>query len=399
MFEAHLRSIDDLREPMIQTLIRWSEINSASDNLAGLSRMVRELIDAFTPLADVISTIELEPAETIDPHGNIVPRPVGKALIATRRADAPLRVLLNIHYDTVYAATDAFQKTAEVDASTLCGPGVLDAKGGIVVMLTALRALEQSPFAKAIGWEVLLNPDEEIGSPSSAPVLADAAKRNHLGLVFEPALSDGNLVGSRKGAGTFTAIVRGRAAHAGRDFAQGRSAIHALAQMITMLEAAPPKGVIINCGTIEGGGAVNIVPDLAIGRFNVRVETPQQQREVEMLFHQSADHVMQRDGITVELHGKFNSPPKPLEGQSAALMDHVITTARELGMNLTHRSTGGVCDGNKLQAAGLPVVDSLGPVGGGMHSHDEFVRLDSLVERSKLVALLLMKLAAGQVVL
>src|SRR6185503_18576279 len=97
--------------------------------------------------------------------------------------------------------------------------------GGIVVMLTALRALERSPFAEKIGWEVLLNPDEEIGSPNSSALLVEAARRNHLGLIFEPAMSDGSLVGSRKGSGTFTATIKGRAAHAGRDFANGRSAI------------------------------------------------------------------------------------------------------------------------------------------------------------------------------
>lgn len=397
MFEPHLRSIDDLREPMIQTLVRWSEINSGTDNPAGLSRMARELIDAFTPLADVISAIELPPAETIDSRGNIVARPVGQALIATKRSAAPLRVLLNIHYDTVYAAGDAFQKTQEVDASTLRGPGVLDAKGGILVLLTALRVLEQSPWANQIGWEVIFNPDEEIGSPSSAVLLADAATRNHLGLVFEPALPDGNLVGSRKGAGTFTAIVRGRAAHAGRDFDKGRSAIVALAEIIRLLNLPPERGITVNCGKIEGGGAVNIVPDLAIGRFNVRINTPADQHGFAAHLRDVVTQVQRTEGITVEFHGKFNSPPKPLEGKSAELMAHVITTARELGLNLTHHPTGGVCDGNKLQAAGLPVVDSLGPVGGGMHSSSEFVRLDSLIERAQLTALLLMKLAAHKI--
>jgi glutamate carboxypeptidase len=155
-------------------------------------------------------------------------------------------------------------------------------------------------------------------------------------------------------------------------------------------------GVIINCGRIEGGGATNIVPDLAIGRFNVRATTPADQRLAEQRIASAAAEVGRRDGISVTLHGGFNSPPKPLDARSAALMDHVIATGHDLGLSLSHKPGGGTCDGNKLAAAGLPVVDSLGPVGGELHSDREYVRVASLAERAKLTALLLMKLAAGE---
>ena len=265
-------------------------------------------------------------------------------------------------------------------------------------MLSALRALEESRVAENLGWEVLLNPDEEIGSPGSAGLLKEAVSRNHLGLVFEPAFADGALVGARKGSGTFTAVVRGRPAHAGRDFDKGRSAIIALAEMIRALAPHPRPGLIINCGRIEGGGAVNIVPDLAIARFNVRADSADDKFWFEQFFHSVAAQLELKEGIRVSLHGQFHSPPKPMDPRSAELMEEILTCGRELGMTgLAVRPSGGTCDGNKLAAAGMPVVDSLGPVGGDLHSEREYVLLQSLIERANLSALLLLKLAAGEV--
>ena len=400
VFEAELRKIDESAPKLIERVRQLAEINSGTDHLAGLARMEAELIAEVKSFADDVRTIDLPPASTIDSRGSTVERSLGRAILATKRPDAPLRVLLNIHYDTVYGENDPFQRVEMIDATTMRGPGVADAKGGIVTMLAALRALESSPLAKRIGWEVLLNPDEEIGSPGSAAIIAEAAKRNHLALVFEPAFSDGALVDARKGSGTITAIVRGRAAHSGRDFAAGRSAIVALAILVIRLEAAQVGqiGITINCGRIEGGAATNIVPDLAIGRFNVRATTPQDMRLIDEIFTKAADEVRRRDGISVELHGGFNSPPKPFDAVSAKLMDYLIACGDELGLSLSHRPSGGVSDGNKIAvAAGIPVIDSLGPVGGDLHSDREFMRTDTLPQRAKLVALLLLKLAAGEI--
>jgi glutamate carboxypeptidase len=298
----------------------------------------------------------------------------------------------------VFGIDHAFQRTQMLDgADALNGPGVVDAKGGILVMLSALRSLEESNEARHIGWEVILNPDEEIGTPGSAQLLREAVARNHLGLVYEPALSDGSLVGARKGSGTYTIVVRGRPAHAGRDFDKGRSAILAMTELIRALPPRPRPGLIINCGKIQGGAAVNIVPDLAIASFNVRADTADDRFWFEQLVHGAASQLEHREGIRVSLHGQFNSPPKPLDSRSAKLMESVLGCARELGMNLDVRPSGGTCDGNKLAAAGLPVVDSLGPVGGDLHSEREYVLLGSLIERAKLTALLLHKLAAGEI--
>jgi glutamate carboxypeptidase len=381
---------------MLQRLRRWSEINSGTDNLAGLARMHAELVEAFAPLGGETKSIDLPPATSIDSGGNIASQSLGQAIQIIKRPDAPLRVLLVIHYDTVYGVDHPFQTTTLLDNDTLRGPGVVDAKGGIMVMLNALLAFEKTPTAQQIGWEVLLNSDEEIGSVGSTALLEEAAKRNHVGLVFEPAFSDGALVSERKGSGTFTAVIRGRAAHVGRDFDKGRSAVLALAELIKRLDAAQNdrSSMVINCGRIEGGGAVNIVPDLAIGRFNVRADTPADQREVEQLIASAARQIGQRDGIEVTLHGRFNSPPRPLDAKSKRLLDEVIAAGREMGLSLPTRPSGGTCDGNKLAAAGLPVVDSLGPVGGELHNDREYIRLSSLTERAQLTAKLLEKLVS-----
>jgi glutamate carboxypeptidase len=165
--------------------------------------------------------------------------------------------------------------------------------------------------------------------------------------------------------------------------------------MITRLQAVDRPGAIINCGKIEGGGALNIVPDLAIGRFNVRAESADDQAWIEQRFREETIRAQRTEGIHVEFHGGFLSRPKPLDPGSTRLMEQIIATGHELGLSLSYRPSGGTCDGNKLAAAGLAVVDSLGPVGGELHSDREYVQISSLTGRAKLIALLLMKFAGG----
>jgi glutamate carboxypeptidase len=306
-----------------------------------------------------------------------------------------MRVFLGIHMDTVYAVNHPFQKVERVDDRTIRGPGVVDAKGGLCVMLIALQALEQSPSAGKISWDVLINTDEEIGSPGSVPVLTEAGKRNNVGLVFEPAFSDGALVGERKGSANYSAVIRGRSAHAGRDFHHGRNAMHAAAALIVELEGINHSmpGVTVNAGRIDGGGPANVVPYLAIIRFNVRMPPHENQKRIEAAIQSAISQISQRDGISIELSGGFLSPPKPMNLATQRLFDTVIGCGRELGLTLTCRSSGGVSDGNKLAAVGLPVVDTLGPVGGNLHSSEEYLLVDSLTERAKLTAMTLMHLA------
>jgi glutamate carboxypeptidase len=277
---------------------------------------------------------------------------------------------------------------------------VSDAKGGLVVMLFALRAFEQfvqTSGRGGLGWEVLINADEEIGSPGSRHLFEDCAKRVQFGLLFEPTLQGGHLVSSRKGSGNFSIVVRGRSAHAGRDFQQGRNAVVAAAAMTAQLHGLNGRwpDLTLNVAGIDGGGPFNVVPDLAVVRFNIRYGDAGQGLEIQNTLKEIAARNV-ADGVQVSLHGEFSSPPKPLDQAGTKLLEAFRDCGTELSLDLRWQPSGGACDGNRLAACGVPNVDSLGVHGGKIHSPEEFVLLDSLPERAKLTALFLMRLADGE---
>ena len=299
--------------------------------------------------------------------------------------------MLCIHMDTVYGRDHSFQCCTTLEDGNVNGPGVIDAKGGIVVMLNALRALEASPLSGKIGWEVVLNSDEEIGSRGSDEFIRSRAPHCSAGLLFEPSLPDGTLVSWRKGSGNFAFIVRGKSAHTGRDFEKGRNALAALSRLcIEIDEFNTNPDVTYNVGRINGGGALNAVPDLAVGRVNVRVVDTNQQKMVEEQFANLVDRYNQLDGISVEMHGEFSSPPKPIDVGVREMQQRIEACGDRLGMEIKWRGTGGASDGNRFAAAGLPNIDTLGPCGDHIHSDKEFLIPESLVPRAKLAALVLM---------
>jgi glutamate carboxypeptidase len=388
-----LHRIDSHRQHMEALLIEWAQINSYSYNLPGLEEISDRLGRRLEQLHAEVRQIDLPPHRVVDSQGQLVPRPLGKVSSAVKRPSAGRRVFLGIHMDTVYPPDREFP--VRRDAGRLCGPGVADAKGGLVVMLTALEAFESSPLAGGLGWEVLINPDEELGSPGSGALFAEAAGRNHAGLLFEPSWPDGALVSQRRGSGNFAMVIHGRAAHAGKDPHSGRNAVHALAEFIVRLQALACERITVNVGQVEGGGPVNVVPDLAIARFNLRVDRPEDQNHAEVVLAQLVNEYDGRDGFRAELHGGFHCPPKPLDEPTQRLLSLIADCGRELGIELTSRPSGGVSDGNKLAAAGLPNIDSLGVRGGEIHSPGEYMLPDSLTERAKLAALVLLRLAEG----
>jgi glutamate carboxypeptidase len=300
----------------------------------------------------------------------------------------------------VYGPDSPFQKVTRLDDNTLLGPGVADAKGGLVVLLFALMALERYLLVHTqaeLGWDVIINADEEVGSMGSAPIFKEYAVRVQWGLLFEPSLPDGTLISARKGSGNFAIVVQGKSAHAGRDFDEGRNAIVAAARMATALHDLNGRfpAATINVGRIEGGGPTNVVPELGVVRWNVRHEAALDEAELLARFEQIVAAANQQEGIHAKLHGGFTAPPKPLTPGIRSLLDAVAASGRELGLSLAWQASGGVCDGNRLAAYGVPNVDTLGVRGGNIHSDREYVLLDSLPERAKLTALLLMKMADG----
>lgn len=379
-----------------QTLIDVAEINSGSLNVAGLETVAQALVTQFEELGAQPRREALADWESVDDHGDLVQRPLGPLLRFRRHPQAPRSVLLVGHMDTVFPADHSFQSVSRVDGR-LHGPGVADLKGGLLVMRDALAALESSPFAGRIGWEVIINPDEEIGSPGSAPVLAAAAADHDLGLVFEPSLPDGTLAGSRKGSGNFAAVFRGKAAHAGREHHLGRNAVAAAAEFISAIEGLNGQrdGVTINVGFVHGGGPVNIVPDRAVVRFNVRLRHPDDQDWIGTRLDAIIRQLDWKPGFAVELHGGFTRPPKPLDQRHDRLFSGLRACGEALGQPIDWQPTGGCCDGNNLAAAGLANVDTLGVIGGNIHSAQEYMETASLTQRAQLTAFLLLGLAAG----
>ena len=373
----------------------WSAINSGSRNLDGLARMAGLLGKAFTfPGADA-RLVDAAPVSSVGPDGERRAVLHGQHLHVVLRPEAPMRVLLTGHMDTVFGVEHPFQTCRWLNGNTLNGPGTADMKGGLAVMRAAIGAVLASPLSADLGIEVVIVSDEEVGSPSSAALLAAAAWRCHLGLTYEPALPDGTLAGARKGSGNFSAVVRGRAAHAGREIEAGRNALLAASDLALRLAAlmTTHPGVSVNPAKIDGGGPNNIVPDLAVLRFNVRPATLDQQMAITAAIDAAIVAVAAAHNVTIALDGGFGRPPKPLDANQLRLFELVRTCGADLDLDIGWRDTGGVCDGNNLAATGLAVVDTLGPRGGSIHSADEFLCVDSLLERARLSTLLLLRVA------
>ncbi|MGB0907749.1 MAG: hydrolase [Maricaulaceae bacterium] len=382
----------------VETLLAWSAQNSGSHNAEGLTAMRALLRDYAGKLPGEVTERILAQGEYVTPQGEKRSVSYEPALEVTVRPEAPIQLVLTGHYDTVFPKDFHFQTPTYLDDDTVNGPGTADMKGGLLVMMDALEVFEQSEHAKNIGYTILMSPDEEIGSPGSAPRLMELGRKAHVGLTFEPALADGSMAGARKGSGNFAIIVRGRAAHAGREHHIGRNAVAACARFITRLDDlnGARKDVTFNAAKVDGGGASNIVPELAIARFNVRVKEDGDDAWVLEQLERLTAEIDTMDGISAEMTGGFTRPPKPMSPANAQVFDWVKSAGALLGQEIRWAPSGGVCEGNNLWAAGCPNVDTLGVRGGDIHSDREFVKLSSLTERIQLTALILMKLASGE---
>ena len=335
-----LERLDAEGEALVARTEVWSAINSGSFELAGLERMRGPLLDAFSALPGAVETVPLTPSQRVKPDGDIAHIEHGASIRVRVRPEAPVQVALTGHYDTVFPAAQPFQKPWREDAA-LRGPGTADMKGGIAVMLAALEAFEALPGDKRVGYEVLLNPDEEVGSPASAPLLAELGARAHLGMTYEPALADGALVDARKGSGNFALILKGRAAHVGRAFHDGRSAVLAAAEAALALDALNGKreGVTFNVGAIDGGSAVNVVPDRAVLRFNVRAPDAEAAAWAEAEGRRIAEAAGKRDGVSAHLHGGISRPPKPLTDQQRIMVNWTRTAGATSSWSVCENAT------------------------------------------------------------
>jgi glutamate carboxypeptidase len=299
-------------------------------------------------------------------------------------------VLVLCHYDTVFPAGTVGTRPFRVEGEIARGPGVLDMRGGIVATLAALELLgELNALRRPV--RVLLTPDEETGSRASRELIASRAREASVALVPEPALPGGALKTARKGWIIYRLRVSGRAAHAGLEPEAGVSAIDELVDRLIDLRrlADPMVGTTINYGVVRGGSAPNVIAERAEAEIDVRFpDAPEGARVRDAV----AALRPARPGAELaveELHSRL-----PLERTPAiaAAAERAGALGSLLGLELGEGSAGGVSDGNLAAAEGVPVLDGLGPEGGGAHAVDEHVSLPSLVERTALIALLIAEL-------
>lgn len=383
-------------EFMPAQLLTWAEVNSGSRNLDGLATVAGLLADAFGTLPGTVDLIESAPVEALAADGSLQPVAHGRNLHLKIRPEAPVQLLFTGHMDTVFGADHPFQEVRWRDDETIGGPGVADMKGGLAVMLRALQAVE-SVGATGLGYEVVINSDEEVGSPGSAALIAAAAVGKKAALTYEPsALPDGTLAGARPGSGNFSLLVEGRSAHAGRNPEEGRNALLAAAELALALAALAGEGLKVNPVKIDGGGPNNVVPDKAVLRVNLRPQTLADQVEAEAALKQSVAAVAARHDLRIHIHGGFGRAPKPIDAEAQKLFELVRRSGADLGQQIGWRDTGGVCDGNNIAACGVPVVDTMGVRGGAIHSADEYMIIPSLIERAQLSALVIVRLAYGE---
>lgn len=320
-------------------------------------------------------------------------REFGNCHLARLHGKGDARILLLGHLDTVYPEGVAAERPLRAEGSKLLGPGVCDMKGGLLVAMYALRGLQQAGFDQFRELSIFFGSDEEIGSPTGKIYYTPLVKKSDAVLVLEGARANGNIVSARKGTGNYTLRVRGHSAHAGVEPERGANAILELAHQIIALHnlngIAP--GVTVNAGIIGGGTRTNVVPDDAHVVADVRAVNP----EGAGIAHDAIMRLAAQTRVPrtrIEIEGHFEYPPMPKTPATALMAEWTRALAREMGFTIEDQATGGASDANNVAAAGIPVLDGLGPIGGLDHSPEEYIDRDSIIPRTQLLAALLEQL-------
>jgi glutamate carboxypeptidase len=361
---------------MLSILKCLVELESPSDNKSAVDRLGAYLAGEFERLG---GKVKFYPQQEYGDHL--------KAEFPGRAGAKP--ILLLGHFDTVWPLGTLAGMPFRSDGGRALGPGVLDMKAGIVMMMFALRALHGAGSEDHRPVIVLLDTDEEVGSVTGRPIVEATARGCEAVLVLEPAQgTQGHLKTSRKGVGDFTIHVRGHAAHAGVDFQRGHSAIVELARQV--LEVAKftdlERGITVNPGVIRGGTRTNVVAAEAWAEVDVRIARAADAQPLEQKF--TALRPFDPD-CSIEVSGGINRPPMERTAGTARLFAVARDEAAKLGMTLEESATGGGSDGNFTSALGVPTLDGLGGVGEGAHADHESIVMAELPRRTALVARLI----------
>jgi len=300
----------------------------------------------------------------------------------------PVQLILG-HSDTVWPLGTLKEMPLEVGEGTIRGPGVYDMKGGLVQMLYALQALQVLQLEPSVTPIVFINSDEEIGSKESTSHIRRLARIADRALVLEPSLGlEGKLKIARKGVGSFTVVAKGKAAHAGLNPGSGASAILELSFVIQKLFALndAKRGITVNVGMIDGGLRPNVVAPESRAHADVRVQTREDGQRIEESIYALQPTT---PGVTLEITGRIRRQPMERTPPNLALLQIAKEVGQSIALDVDAGAAGGASDGNTTSLF-TATLDGLGAVGDGAHAHHEFIYFDKLVERSALLALLLM---------
>ena len=345
-------------------------IDCGSYTPEGVNRIAGFCTDALSAMG---ASVERRPTEGL-----------GDLVIGRLPGDGP-RLLLIGHMDTVFDPGTAAERPFRREGDRALGPGVTDMKGGLLAGLHALAALQASGIRPAVTY--VCNPDEEIGSPFSGPHIRRLAGEHDAGLVLECARANGDIVSARKGIADYHVEITGRAAHAWVEPEKGRSAVVEAAHQVLALTALNGRwqSVTVNVGVIEGGTRPNVVA----ARCGLKVDL----RAASVAEFDAAASELERlvstrtvEGTQAELNRVASHQPMERSPATARLVGLAQEIAGELGFSVNDAATGGASDANTCAAAGLPVLDGLGPVGGDDHSPDEWLDVTSIVPRTALLA-------------
>lgn len=400
LHRAIIEAVDDAFEseqvPFVRRLVDQPSFTAARDDVEAAAQIVDEAAEA----------IELRCTRVADPTGAHADHRIYAT--AATGPDTPSLALVG-HVDTVFPRSTGFLSFSRDDGPAgpetgdiIRGPGVLDMKSGLSVILFAIAALRRAApeGAKRLPLRFLCNTDEEVGSPSSEPMFRELAPRLRAALVFEAGRESDLIVTARKGGGMFELTVHGRAAHAGNDHAAGINAIHALALLIGRIEGLTDyaRGVTVNVGVIEGGTSKNTVPERARCMIDTRFDTMRDaERVIGELEAIARAPFRPRDwvphklrAVRAELAGHMTRPPMEVSEASTALRLRYEACAAAVGLGVGEAPRqGGGSDANLLAAFGVPSIDGLGPYGKFFHQTTEWSSLTSLRRRTAALALLL----------
>jgi glutamate carboxypeptidase len=356
---------------------------------------LRQLVEMESPSTDKaavdrVARFVAERARAAGAEVTVLPQERWGDHLLARWGDGAGGFLLLCHLDTVWPVGTLAERPWRVEGEQAFGPGVYDDKASAAIILAALEGLQALGLAPRHPVTVLFNSDEEVGSPSSRPLIEAEAARARVVFCVEPARPDGALKVWRKGTGRYVITALGRAAHAGADHEKGVNAIEELAHQVLRLQGMTDygTGTTVNVGRIEGGTRANIVPDRAQVRVDVRVKT---MAEWERISAAIAALQPVLPGARLVVEGGMSRPPMEASPVTLEPFRRAQEIATGLGLTLTADGTGGASDANFTAAMGIPTLDGLGALGDGAHSVDEYIFIPSLAERAALLAALLME--------